>query len=377
MALKILCSGFLFRHPVGGHTWHHLQYLIGLRRLGHEVAYFEHFGWPDSCFNAEQDAMSSDPSHGITYMQRVFDRHDPSIEWCYLGEDGTARGMPPEKLAQICRECDLYISLSNLNWIPELEHCRRRVVVDTDPVFTQIGALGLGGPFTNYHVLFTYGENVHRANCTMPTRGYRWRPTRQPVVLDLWTSSPPPADGPITTVMNWTPLEPVKYEGRVFGQKDQEFEPFFSLPRTIELPMEMAVNAPAQVRNRLKEGGWTLRDPLKVTHDPWTYQQFLRDSRAEFCVAKHGYVSTRCGWFSDRTSAYLATGRPAVVQDTGFSDFLPCGEGLMAWRNAAEAMAGIRRVVADAEKHGRAARKIVEEYFDAKRVLTELLTASL
>ena len=377
MSLKILCSGFLFRHPIGGHTWHHLQYLIGLKNLGHEVSYFEDFGWKESCFNADDDAMTSDPAFGIEYMQRVFDRHGLKIEWCYLAEDETARGMPREKLAQVCRECDLYLNLSNLNRISEVEQCRRRVMVDTDPVFTQIGALGADDAFENYHALFTYGENVHRANCTMPTAGMKWLPTRQPVVLDLWTASPPPVDGPITTVMNWTPLEPIKFEGRLYGQKDQEFEPFFSLPRTIELPMQMAVNAPLKVRNRLEAGGWRLRHPLKITRDPWTYQEFLRGSRAEFCVAKHGYVTTRCGWFSDRTSAYLATGRPGVVQDTGFSDFLPCGEGLIAWTRPADAVEGIRRVASDPQKHGRAARKIVEEHFDAKRVLTDLLTGCM
>jgi glycosyltransferase involved in cell wall biosynthesis len=140
----------------------------------------------------------------------------------------------------------------------------------------------------------------------------------------------------------------------------------------------MTANVPAPVRERLVDGGWRLADPLEITRDPWTYQNYLRASRAEFGIAKHGYVSTQCGWFSDRSSAYLATGRPAIVQDTGFSDFLPCGEGLLAYRTPDEAVAAIRRLHDnDYEAHCSAARAVAEEYFDASRVLNDLLERSL
>jgi hypothetical protein len=285
--------------------------------------------------------------------------------------------MPRERLAELCSECDVYFNLSNINWIPELEQCRRRVLVDTDPVFTQIGGHGLGGPFSRYHALFTYGENVHRAGCDMPTGGAHWFPTRQPVVVDLWPVEAGDPSAPFTTVVNWSAYGDREYEGRVYGQKDREFEPFLSLPRDTGEAMQIAVNAPATVRERLAGGGWQLADPKEVTRDPWAYQEYLRGSRAEFGVAKHGYASTRCGWFSDRSSAYLATGRPVVVQDTGFSDFLPCGEGLLAYRSPEEAVAAIRSLSDDYEGHCRAARVVLEEHFDASQVLTDLLERSL
>ena len=125
------------------------------------------------------------------------------------------------------------------------------------------------------------------------------------------------------------------HDGFVYGQKDREFEPYFSLPRQVHEPMEIAANAPLAIRQRLAVGGWRLVDPLGVTKDPWTYQDYLARSRAEFCVAKHGYVSTQCGWFSDRSSAYLALSRPVVIQDTGFSHFLPCGDGLLTFARSA------------------------------------------
>lgn len=378
MSLKILCSGYLIRYPLGGFSWHHLQYLVGLQRLGHGVTYFEDYGWPNSCFNPARYNTTADPGYGITYLQNMLQPYDLYDRWCYLAEDGTAHGMSRERLAQLCSECDVYLNLSGINWIPELAQCRRRVLVDTDPVFTQIGGHGLGGAFPRYHRLFTYGENVNRPGCDMPTGGAHWLPTRQPVVLDLWPVEAGDLGAPFTTVVNWSAYGDREHEGRVYGQKDREFEPFFTLPRDTDEDMEMTANVPAPVRERLVDGGWRLADPLEITRDPWTYQNYLRASRAEFGIAKHGYVSTQCGWFSDRSSAYLATGRPAIVQDTGFSDFLPCGEGLLAYRTPDEAVAAIRRLHDnDYEAHCSAARAVAEEYFDASRVLNDLLERSL
>ncbi len=377
MGLRVVCSGYLVRYPLGGFSWHHLQYLVGFQRLGNEVTYFEHYGWPHSCYDPSGDIMSADPAYGIAYVRNMLSRYGLDDHWCYLAEDGTAYGMTREHLRRRLRECDVYFNLSNINWIPELEECRCRVLVDTDPVFTQIGAHGLGGPFSGYHALLTYGENVHRDGCTMPTGGARWLPTRQPVVLDLWTVEAGNPAAPFTTVTNWSPLADQEYEGRVFGQKDREFEPFFSFPREAGEPMEISANPPAGVRQRLSDGGWRVANPLEVTRDPWSYQEYVRTSRAEFCVAKHGYVSTRCGWFSDRSSAYLASGRPVVVQDTGFSDWLPTGSGVIAFKSRDEALGGLEETNNRYEFHCRAARAIAAEYFDSRKVLSQLIERAM
>jgi hypothetical protein len=378
VGLKIVCSGFLVRYPVGGFTWHHLHYLLGFQRLGHDVYFFEDYGWPDSCYDLRRDEMTSDPSYGVEYVRTLLGKYGLADKWCYLAEDGTAHGMSREDLAQLCRECDVYFNLDNINWIPELELCQRRVLVDVDPVFTQIGGHGVGRPFARYDRLFTFGENVHRAGCDMPTGGARWLPTRQPIVLDMWPTDAGDPGAPFTTVMNWSAYGDREHEGRVYGQKDREFAPFVSLPRETGEPMEIALSGASEpVREQLAEGGWRLTDPREVSRDPWSYQRYLGASRAEFSVAKHGYVSTRSGWFSDRSAGYLARGRPVIVQDTGFGDFLPCGAGLLPFRNRDEAIAAIRRLRDDYAGHCRAARAVAEEYFDARRVLTDLLARSL
>ena len=377
MGLKIICSGYIVRYPLGGISWHHLQYLIGLSRLGHEVTFLEHYGWPNSCYDAARNIMTEDPGYGIAYLLRLLRPYGLDKNWCYIGHDENACGMSREHLAELCRECDLYLNLSNINWIPELEHCRRRALIDTDPVFTQIGAHGLGGPFAQYHSLFTFGENVHRPGCDMPTAGVRWQPTRQPVVLDEWPVESGDRRAPFTTVAHWSPLGDHEHEGKVYGMKDREFQPFFALPRTIHESMEMALSAPLDIQHRLAEGGWRLVNALEVSLDPWAYQTYLRGSRAEFAVAKHGYVVTRCGWFSERSTSYMASGRPVVVQDTGFSDWLPTGLGVISFNTPDEVPGAIEDINSRYELHCEAARSLVEEYFDARKVLDSLLDRAM
>jgi hypothetical protein len=371
--LEILCSGYLVRYPLGGMYWHHLQYLVGFQRLGHKVTYFEDFGWPNSCYDPSGDVMTAGARFGTERLEAVLQEHGLGGQWCFLAEDGAAWGMSRERLERVCTNCDVYFNLSNINWIPELEQCRRRILVDTDPVFTQIGAHGLGGPFSRYHALCTYGENAHQPGCTMPLAGARWLPTRQPVVLDLWPVDQGDRSAPFTTVMNWSPFGDCMYEERIYGQKDREFVPYFSLPREAGQVMELAVQAPREVGCRLRDGGWRIRDPREVTRSPAAYQAYLRASRAEFSVAKNGYVSTHCGWFSERSAAYLASGRPVVVQDTGFSDWLPTGAGVLAFRTPEEALEAIKNVNGRYQYHCDAARALAAEYFDARRVLSTLL----
>ena len=373
MSLRIVCATYLVRHPAGGHAWHHLQYLIGLKRLGCSVTAFEDFGWPRSCYDPVADAMTSDPRHGIAFAQPLFREHGLGGDWCYLAEDGTSFGLSRAELVERIAACDVYLDLSGVNRIPELQLARKRVLVDTDPVFTQIGAFGLRVPFESYHALFTYGENAHRPGCTMPTAGRNWLPTRQPVVTALWPSAAGDPGAALTTIVNWSSYGDAVHEGRAFGQKDREFEALFDLPGLTGEAMAVALNGPVAIRQRFSECGWSVLDPLVVAHDPRAYQRFIASSRGEFCVAKHAYVETRCGWFSDRTTGYLAMGRPAVVQDTGFSEFLPVGCGLLAFRTAAEAVACIERLRDDYPRHCRVAREIAELEFEAEMVLGDML----
>jgi hypothetical protein len=377
VTLRIVCAGYLIRYPLGGHTWHHLQYLVGLHRLGHDVRFVEEAGWPDSCVDPVRRDMTSDPSYGLQYMRGIFDQHDLGGRWAYVDVNGASYGATREEVAQWCKRADLVLDLSGVTWLAEFTDARRRALVDTDPVFTQVHAFGKGGGVDRYDVRFTYGENVHSPRSSMPTDGHQWLPTRQPVVPELWPVTTVPPDAPWSTVMSWSNFGERTRDGVLYGHKDREFPPYLALPRMAATPMELATRPPDNIAARLAEGGWRLTDPDLVSTDPVAYQQYLRSSRGEFAVAKHAYVSTRCGWFSDRSAGYLASGRPVVLQDTGFSDVLTTGEGLLPFDTPEQALEAMAAVNSDLERHGKAARHLAETELSAERVLTHLLDRAL
>ena len=371
MSLRIVCSGSLIRYPLGGFSWHQLQYLLGFALLGHKVTYVEHFGWAKSCFDPSSNQQTSNPQYGLRFFADVLPSVGFDGNWCFIAEDGSTHGMERAELADACADCDVYFNLGNMNWTSEFELCRRRILIDTDPVFTQIGT-GMGGPFSRYQKLFTYGENIHKRS-SMPTGNQLWLVTRQPVVLSQWNMDRGEPSAPFTTIMNWTAYPEREFEGRVFGQKSREFPAYYDLPRQTGAPMEIAIAAPPAVSDRLMQGGWTVSDPREATRTPQMFQLFISRSRAQFGVAKQAYVSTRCGWFSGRAACYLASGRPVVMQDTGFGDVLPSGKGLLAFANLDEARTAIKSVCDDYKDHCKMARKLAEEHFDSNEVLGSVL----
>jgi hypothetical protein len=250
-------------------------------------------------------------------------------------------------------------------------------LIDTDPAFTQVRHLRDVGARTSaeaHTAFFTFAERMGRPDCLVPDDGFPWQPTRQPVVLDLWDiAPPPPSDAPFTTVMQWASYDSAKLDGRRYGTKAESFAPVFDLPRKTPASLELAVGGESAPRDELEASGWRLRDSRQVTITPWMYQDYIRASRGEFSVAKEAYVATRSGWFSERSTGYLASGRPIVVEDTGFSDVLPVGAGIVPFRGLAEAVAGLEAIVAEYDHHRSAARRIAEEHFDSNVVLSHLI----
>jgi hypothetical protein len=168
-----------------------------------------------------------------------------------------------------------------------------------------------------------------------------------------------------------------EFGGRRYGMKSDSFEPFLELPARVGPVLELAVGSASAPRELLRSKGWSVCDPREPTRDPWTYRSYIEASKAEFSVAKHGYVVTRSGWFSDRSAAYLASGRPVLLQETGFSDWLESGLGVLSFRTLEEAAKGIEEIQRRYELNSRAAREIAESYFDSRKVLSSLVEAAL
>jgi hypothetical protein len=381
-ALRIIVLGYLVRGPLGGLAWHHLQYVLGLAKLGHDVYFIEDSDDYPSCYDPSRGETGTDPSFGLAFAERAFSRLGLRERWAYH-DAHRARWMGPcaERAQALCASADVVLNVSGVNPLrPWLTDVPTRVLIDTDPAFTQIRHLSDADArhaATGHTAFFTFGENVGLPGCTIPDDGFPWRPTRQPIVLDAWYASPGPVDGHFTTVMQWDSYASREHHGRPYGMKSRSFEPFVDLPSRVAARLEIALGSPSAPRVELAAAGWSIRDPLEVTRDPWTYRAYLRASKAEFAVAKHGYVVSTSGWFSERTACYLASGRPAVVQDTGFSRWLPTGAGILAFDTLAEAVSGIEAVAADYASHCRAAREIAATYFGSGAVLTELLERAI
>lgn len=383
--LRIVVLGYIVRGPVGGMAWHHLNYVAGLHRLGHEVLYLEDSddsAW--SCYNPATGETGADPSYGIAFIQEAFARLNLPAAWAYWDQN-TSRWFGPrgQDADAWCRSADLLISVSGINPLrPWTREIPRRVLVDTDPVFTQIRHLTDAGARERaaaHNLFFTFGENFGRPGCLTPDDGFPWRPTRQPTALDAWEATPPPvdADAAFSTVMLWESYPAREYAGRSFGMKSRSFADFIDLPGRAPAPLELALGGHGAPRDELRARGWRLADPLRVARGPWEYQDYIRASRGEFGVAKHGYATSRCGWFSERTACYLASGRPAVVMDTGFRTWLPEGDGLFAFATPEEALHSLRAITAAPERHARAAREIAASFFDARLVLGRLLDEAM
>jgi hypothetical protein len=241
---------------------------------------------------------------------------------------------------------------------------------------------------------FSFGESLSTDN---NFNGINWLPTRQPIFLDEWPSTPRKREQ-YTTVMSWTSYEPLNFAGQIFGQKDIEFKRFLKLAEQVA-PVELEVAlgrtqhqewqdedlkvAPEIVElvgnttdwspaDLLRKAGWHVVDSFETCGNLDSYRNYIHSSKGEWSVAKNAYVKGQPGWFSERSACYLASGKPVIVQETGFGKFIPTGEGVLSFSNIEEAVNAIDKVESGYDRHSSAARDIAVEYFDSDKVLTNL-----
>jgi hypothetical protein len=359
-----------------------LNMILGLRALGYEVHYLERQNDPNDCYDLRSSLMTDDPSFALGYLADLLPRFGMHADrYSFIDRDNRCHGSGWPALRRALEGADFVLTMSDPIWFDELELCPKRAFIDTDPLFTQVALhTGEGRPpstaaaIEHYDVLFTEALRIGRGDCTIPLSGRTWIPTRPAIDTSLWCATPPPTDAPITTIMNWAAWDDVEFGGVEYGHKDREFERFLTLPSEFGRPFAIAAGGPAP-RDRLHQFGWQLVDPLAVTGTIDAYQRFIAASWADFGIAKHAYVASRSGWFSDRSMCYLASGRPVLHQDTGCGDWLPAGEGVLLFSTMEDVLHGLERLTADYERHARAARAIAEDYFEAEKVVGRMLDA--
>jgi hypothetical protein len=369
--MNIIFAGIMGRYPYGGVAWCSLMYLLGLRRLGHQVWYFE--DTLECNFDPIANTIDTNPSYAVDFIKSCLTPYGFGERWCYIDYRGIDYyGHSRDAWIEVCKGADLFLNLSGgcWPWRDEYAAIPHSAFIDSDPGFTQFDILRRGpgqvDHFARYSALFTFGRNIGTPTCSVPTAGLHWDHTWQPVCVDEWRPAEQTPRDCFTTIMTWK----IRSFEEIGGNKDQEFMRVLELPAHTDIPFELAVNGP---QSFLRQYGWICRDAFEVSRDLDVYRDYIRTSRGEFSVAKNTYVQNNVGWFSDRTECYLASGRPAVIQDSGFSAYLPVGEGLFGYRNVDEARAGLEAVMANYDRHARAARELALAHFAPDVVLPPLL----
>jgi GT2 family glycosyltransferase len=378
----VVLLGMMSKIPVSGVVWQTLHYLVGFERLGYRAYYVEeHARTPSMLMRDEHDDSSLRAAGFIDRMLRPFGFGDRWAFHALHEEAGGWYGLSGARVQRLYAAAELIVNLhGGTEPLPEHYETGRLVFVETDPVQLQLelasGRAEASEYLAPHAALFTFAEGYGLPSCALPvSERFDFRPTRQPVVLDFWAGAAP-STGLFTTVGNWRQLwRDLEYEGQMYSwSKDQEFAKVLELPRRVGEVFELALGSVgAADAQELGEHGWRLRDPAPLNDDPFAYREYIRASAGEFTAAKDQNVRFRTGWFSDRAATYLASGRPVVVQDTGFGCALPVGEGLLAYSTLDEAAAAIEDVRAHYDGHARAAYEIAREFFAAKQVLGHML----
>lgn len=375
--LRIFVSGMISADPFyGGAAWAVLQYVLGLRELGHDVYLVE----PIPQRSIAHATSSLAGSLNARYFQDVAARFGLTANAALLCESTCDTvGLSHAALRDLAEGCDVLINISGMLTDPSLlEPIPCRVYLDLDPAFNQMWqADGIDMRFDGHTHFVTVGQSVGRPGCAVPTCDREWIPMLPPVVLSHWPCAPlPREDNGWTTVGNWRGYGSIQRGNVLYGQKAHSLRRFIELPRRTSERVQLAMSIdPGETKDlaALHSNGWQLIEPRFAAPTPDAYQAFIQRSKAELGVAKSGYVESQCGWFSDRSACYLASGRPVVAQDTGFSRHLSTGEGLLAFHGIDDAVDGMERVAGDYARHSRRAREIAEDCLRSDRVLNALL----
>jgi hypothetical protein len=383
--VKIVFAGSIGRFPLGGHAWANMQYLAGLRDLGHEVVYLEECGEDSWVYKWEIDEVVNDLSYPTGYVQACLEPIGLGNRWIYRAGE-RSEGMVAADFLDYCADADLLIvrAVPLSTWRPEYTLPRRRIFIDVDPGFTHIrlanGDRQLCRTVEQCDRLFTIAQRLDCSDCEIPTGEKPWVKTVSPVWLRGWPAVEKAATE-FTMILQWEsytkshPYGKTEHNGVRYEQKNKELLKFLDLPKLTGRVFQMALTGGPH--DELTERGWDVVQGWKATRTPEKYRAFIVNSGSELGIAKHGYVSLRGGWFSDRSACYLASGKPVLVQDTGLRDWLPAGEGLLTFTNVDDARKGVEAICADYPRHRKAARRLAETQFSTERVLPPLLEAAM
>jgi hypothetical protein len=384
---RIVVMGFMGSMPIAGVIWQHIHYIVGLQQLGHDVYYIE-----DSArlpYNPETCEVNNDFGYAARILGRLARQFNFKNRWgfCarYLKGNPTA-GLALRRIRELYRHADAIFNICGAQeFNDDLLRSDRLIYIESDPGVEQIKIDKETRSTIEYlrrhRALFTFGENIGTNKFPVPTHGFRWLPTRQPVVLDFWETNRPPGRAAVfTSVANWSTsgLKDITWRGdKYLWSKSREFLRFVAAPKKAGEPFELSTSIKdRQTREKFEDNDWLLRSPLDLSIDYRLYRNYIQRSKGEFTVAKDQYVRLNTAWFSDRSACYLAASRPVITQETGFTKLYGGNAGLFAFNSLGEIADAVKMINADYLKHSRAAGQIAHEIFDAKKVLGSLLAST-
>ena len=379
----VLAGGFLAQYPEGGGHWTgFLQYLLGLRALGHDAWWLELLrasGDPVRDRRRIDAFFAHMRAHGLDDQCVLLLVANEAVPASL--ETAEPHGLGRQALRELAQSADLLWNFACALRPPMLEMFRHRVLIDGDPGHLQVSALTVDLGIHQHDAFLTVGTKLHDADCEVPTLGVQWQAFLPFVHLPSWAPVPDPGrDAPFTSVTQWM-WEELWLDRRVLSvSKRDAYLGYLNLPVRAGRPFELAANIHPEDRTgdreRLAQHGWRLVHPHDVAGSPAAYREYVQRSRAEFACPKPIHRALRTGWFSERSVAYLASGRPVVFEDTGIGDRLPTGVGLVLFRQLDEAVEAVREIDGDWPRHSRTARELTAEFFDARRCLRAMLDAS-
>ncbi len=381
---RIVVMGFMGGMPIAGVIWQHIHYIVGLQRLGHEVYYVE-----DSAripYNPETFEVNVEFDYAAKILEQLAREFDFKNRWSYCARYVKANptaGMSLKKIRQLYRGADAVLNICGTQeFNDDLLKSDRVLYVESDPGVEQIkidnGVKSTAEYLRRHHTLFTFGENVGTKGFPVPLHGFKWHPTRQPIVTDLWKTNRAPKKAAVfTSIANWSTsgLKDITWRGEKYlWSKSREFLRFVAAPKKAGETFELATNiSDPKTRKKFERNDWRLVSPLQMSVDYWLYRDYIQHSKGEFTVAKDQYVRLNTGWFSDRSACYLAAGRPVITQETGFTRNYGGDAGLLAFKSLNDIGEAAKMIRADYKKHSGAARQIAREVFEAETVLKLLL----
>jgi hypothetical protein len=365
----------------GGHLWEYLNWALALRAVGCRVIWLEGIDLDDADTSAARRRRwrGGDVRECVATLKARLESYGLADALALFSMNGEK---VPDDLAQGCldldaaADADLLLNLWHSLPTPVVRRFRRPIFVDTDPGLLQVWMTTGEIRLAPHDLYFTIGETVGTPEARFPDCGLRWHYTPTPVFLAAWPPVRTEPAAPFTTVTHWWGGT-FEFRGMTFSNdKSIAFLEYAELPSRTTTKLELAVCLGQRYhdwRARLEPLGWSIREAWDVSATPEQYRAYIQRSKGEFSCVKPYCPQFVNGWTSNRTVCYLASGKPAVVQHTGPSRFLPEAEGLFRFRSMDDAVCALATIEVDYERHSRAARALAEEFFDARRVVRQIL----